>query len=123
MFQANVRIIAAKRDDRAAPELRAGKNIGFVNRAEAARAAFGAGVGEVGYALDFGRGIGFGVEGALDAFLVGGAALTEVHAARKFADDLEVELPKALGLERRDQSQRLENLNRAHVNEKAESLT
>src|SRR5215471_1715738 len=80
--------------DRAAPQLRAGQHVGFVHRAEPARAAFGPREAKRRDAFNLRGGVGFGVEGALDTSLHLVPALTEVHSPGQFANDFNGQMPR-----------------------------
>ena len=122
VLELHVGIDGAHRGDGAAPELRTAEDVGLVHGAKAARTGLGAGERKGGDALDFGRGIGFGVKGALDPIFLDGAALAEVHATGQLAHDFEIEIPEAVLFQRRDTAQGFDHLYGAQIDEEAESF-
>src|SRR5262249_30168426 len=101
--------------DRAAPQLGAGQHVGFVHRAEPARAAFGPREAKRRDAFNLRGGVGFGVEGALDTSLHLVPALTEVHSAGQLANNFNVQIAEAFRLHWRNASQRLASPHRSPI--------
>ena len=122
MFELYAGMIRGQARHRLAPKLRHRQHVGLVHGSDPAFSGLRARERILGDALDFSRGIGAGVGGALSARIGFQAMLAEIDVAGEFAHEIDVHVAGAVGPQRRKAPERRVQIDRAKIDVQPQRL-